>query len=69
MAKKKTPETTTNIRCFDCKRAVLLQWDNNPIIAVCNKFKTREVAMTIRSCHHFAKISGSPEIMRKTHFK
>lgn len=68
MAKKKS-ETIDNIRCFDCKKAVLLQWDNNPIIAVCNKLKTREVAMTIRSCPHYAKNPAKPEIIRKTHFK
>lgn len=68
MAKKKK-ETEFNVRCYDCHHAVLHQWDNNPVVAYCNKLKTREVAKTPRKCEGYKESKKEPEIIKLTHFK
>lgn len=65
MAKK---EIKSNVKCMDCSQAVLLQWDRNPVIAVCNKSKCREVANSLRDCQYFSKAKERPTIIKKTHF-
>lgn len=59
---KKQKQPAGKVRCYDCNHAVLQQWDNNPIIAYCNKKKTRDVAMTIRKCAEFTQNKKQPEV-------
>lgn len=68
MAKKKT-ETAQKVKCYDCRHAVLYQWDNTPIIAWCNKNKVKDVAMTPRKCGQYHESWKEPEVMKRTHFR
>lgn len=64
MAKKEPKE---NIRCIDCKKAFLMQWDNNPIISQCQK-AGRMVANTPHDCKSFVKTENKKPIKHYTHF-
>lgn len=65
MAKKEPKE---NIRCIDCKKAFLMQWDKNPIIAQC-RTEGRQVANAVHSCKHFVKADSQGKITHYTRFK
>ncbi len=68
MAKKK--ENKELVRCMDCERAALLQWDNNPVISHCRVSSYPNVANTPRFCNDFKqRISKKPQIRKLTHFK
>lgn len=64
---KKTEKT--NVKCFDCYHAVLQQWDNNPVVAYCNKTRMREVANTIRTCDRYKNNPEKPEVIKLTRFR
>lgn len=66
MAKKNEQE---KIRCMECERAALVQWDNNPVIAHCRNYSYGNVANTLRHCHDFKPSTKRPKIMKMTHFK
>lgn len=67
MAKKQKEETT--VKCLDCERCTLFQWDNNPIIAACTKGE-RDVANMKRYCPHFIPASSLPKpIKHLTHYR
>lgn len=57
------------VRCYGCRHAVLYKWDNNPIVAFCNKFKTRDAAMTPRRCDNYKEGKTKPEIIKLTHYR
>jgi hypothetical protein len=66
MAKKK--ESQENVRCINCEKAALLQWDNNPVVAHCRHCSYPNVANTPRICPEFKKNPKTPEIRKLTHF-
>lgn len=63
MAKK---EKKPMVKCIECRNAKLLQWDNNPIISVCNYRMYKDVANTPRQCIYFVKIKGIPKVLKQT---
>lgn len=65
MAKRKI-ET---VKCYNCRYAVLQQWDRNPIVAYCNKYGTRDTAMTVRKCDKYANNPDKPEVSHLIRFK
>ena len=68
MAKSK--EDKEKVRCIDCEKAALIQWDNNPVISHCQVTSFPNVANTPRLCNEFKKrISKKPQIRKLTHFK
>lgn len=66
---KKHKEADFKVQCYDCHHAVLYQWDNNPIIAFCNKFSKHEVAKSVRKCVSYKVRNNQPKIIKLTHFK
>jgi hypothetical protein len=64
MAKK---EAKPKVKCFDCKKPELFQWDNNPIIAKCPHLLYRQVANALRTCNLFEKRIKEPIIKHFTH--
>ena len=58
-----------NVRCFDCERAALLQWDKNPVVAHCRNHSYPMLANTLRECTDFKKRTKEPDIRHLTHFK
>ena len=67
MAKKK--EEKGKVRCMDCIRAALLQWDNNPVIAHCCECSFPNVANTPRFCNSFKQNPKEPKITKLTHYR
>lgn len=66
MQKQKKEETF--VQCLECKRSALFQWDNNPIIAACQK-GGRDVANLKRKCPNFIKADELPKpIKHLTHY-
>lgn len=57
------------VRCYDCRYAALQQWDNNPIIAYCNKNKVRDVAMVVRKCNQYMQNKKEPKVMKLTRIR
>lgn len=64
MAKKKEVE---KVKCLDCKRSELMQWDNNPIIAKCPHRLYRQVANSLRECGLYSKSYTKKDIKMFTH--
>lgn len=68
MAKKgNTPKE--NVRCMECAKAALLQWDKNPVVAHCRESAFPNVANTLRTCAYFKPSDKKSEIRHLTHFK
>ena len=63
MAKNKLKQ---KVRCLDCKKATLMQWNKDPVIVQCPNLTYRDVASPLRFCDDFRKREGEPEIK---HFK
>jgi hypothetical protein len=59
MAKKTNLE---KVQCYTCRHAVLQQWDNNPVVAYCNKHGLRDTAMTFRLCKEYSLNKEVPEV-------
>lgn len=51
---KKTKEIKT-VQCITCKKAVLMQRGNNPVIADCSYTGYKEVAASYRLCYGYEK--------------
>lgn len=49
------------VRCIECAVPVLMQWDNNPVIADCRIYG-RQVANTVRICRSFAQSKSKKTI-------
>ncbi len=54
------------IRCIDCRKRRLMQWENDPIISECKWSGRRLVADSKRFCIHF-ELTRCPPIIE--HFK
>ena len=56
------------VQCIHCKKtASLMQWFENPIIAVCGETRERQVAQTNRLCKSFVRASDD-EMPALQHF-
>lgn len=66
MSKKKEDP---KVRCMECAKAALLQWDNNPVIAHCDLSSYGNVANSLRTCAGFKPSSKAPVIRKLTHYK
>lgn len=60
MAKKKIE--TTNVSCMDCKNAVLMRNGQNPIIAICNIYNERQVAVVRRICPSYEQRKSAMQL-------
>lgn len=64
--------TKTNasfVQCIHCKKvAALMQWYENPLIAVCKDTHERQVAETNRDCKLFVPNSGKDDLPPVQHF-
>lgn len=68
MSKKKSSEKE-KVRCIECSKAALLQWDNNPVVAHCIHGTYPKVANTLRTCCEFRRNLKTPDIRKLTHYK
>lgn len=55
------------VRCIDCRRAVLMRWWKNPVIAECDG--NREVAEAGRICSRFERRKTPPKIQQKNTYE
>lgn len=49
-------------RCYDCLKAHLIQWADDPIIAECSLTGERDVANSLNSCTSFKQGPKDQEI-------
>ena len=49
-------------KCYDCLKAKLMQWADDPIIAECSQTGEREVANYPNGCTLFKQNTKEPEI-------
>ena len=50
------------VKCLNCKHATYKQWFQNPIIALCELKRSREVAEANRICKEFVERYNKPTI-------
>ena len=56
MANSNKENVREYVQCIHCKKAkALMQWFNNPIIAVCSETEERQVAETNRLCKLYVR--------------
>lgn len=53
---------SSSVQCIDCQWAKLMQWFENPVIALCERRDERQVAATRRFCKDFIKRTTQPTI-------
>ena len=66
MAKKAEKQ---RVKCIDCERSELMQWDNNPVIAKCPYLLYKQVANAFRTCVRHKKSFSSKPIKKLTHLQ
>ncbi|MBQ6434268.1 MAG: hypothetical protein IJJ94_10060 [Bacteroidaceae bacterium] len=50
------------VKCIECKHATFMQWFENPVIAICDVTKQRQVAQAKRLCQSYAESGVEPDI-------
>lgn len=62
MAKKLTKKNEKTLgSCMECAYATLMQWGEDPIIADCKAFESREVARPRRYCARYEQTTQLPK--------
>lgn len=50
------------VQCINCRKADLMQWFNNPVVAHCNETDERQVAEANRICKEYQQSLEKKEI-------